>query len=246
MEILNYLKKNGAKWIPLLLVLITIVLGYSSGIYRALDVETLRYHHVELTEYVNNNPILTPFMFIISYAMIITFFIPGWLCFALLGGFLFPQPFSTLYLAIGATLGALLFFLVIRAPLQAIFSTTKTFRFRKIREMFNKSPTTCMLFLRIVPFFPFWFVCLIGGYFNAPLSTYIWTTLIGVFPYAFLFTRSGRGLNMAFESLEKFPSLGSILTPEIKMILTCAGVFVALCILIIKWTKRDRPTQSSD
>ena len=52
-----------------------------------------------------------------------------------------------------------------------------------------------MLFLRLVPIFPFWLVNMSPAFFGVPLYTYYWTTLFGVIPYAFLVTQAGTGLS---------------------------------------------------
>lgn len=214
--------------------------GYFSGLYKSLDYETLRYHHVELTEYVNDSPIMTPFMFMGTYAFATALSIPGGLILSLIGGFLFKQPWAMLYVLIGATVGATLIFLAAKTAIGDLLRKKAGPRLAKMEKGFNKNPASYLLFLRFVPLFPFWLVNLAPAFFNVRLWTFIWTTFVGIAPGAFVITQAGRGLGAIFESNEEF-SLKTLFNTQLNIALICLGVFSLLPILIRKWKeKHDR------
>ncbi len=229
--------KTFKKFIPLIIIVALMAVGYFTGIYRALDFETLRYHHQELTEYVNNNPILTPFMFMGVYLVATALSIPGGLFLSLIGGFLFPQPWCTIYVVIGATLGATCLFLAARTAVGGFLKEKAGPWLAKMEAGFNKNAASYMLFLRFIPVFPFWLVNLAPAFFNVRLRTYIWTTFVGVIPGSFVFTQAGRGLNSIFESSEDF-SLSLIFNTNVKIALICLAIFALVPIIIKKWREK--------
>lgn len=228
-----------SKWkrfIPLLIILILMAIGYFSGFYKALNFDTLKYHHNELTEYVNNNPISTPFIYMGTYMAVTALSIPGGLLLSLLGGFLFPQPWCTIYVLIGATTGATILFLAARTAIGNFLRKKAGPRLAKMEKGFNKNAASYLLFLRFVPIFPFWLVNIAPAFFNVRLKTYIWTTLVGITPGAFVFTQAGRGLGAIFETADEF-SVNAILNPQLKIALICLGIFALLPIIIKKLRK---------
>ncbi|NGX38881.1 MAG: hypothetical protein KR126chlam1_00197 [Chlamydiae bacterium] len=229
------------RYIPLVIILVIMAVGFFSGFYQAIDFETLRYHHNELTEYVNNKPILTPFLFMGIYAAATALSIPGGLFLSLLGGFLFPQPWCTLYVVIGATTGACMLFLAAKTAFGDSLKKKAGPRLKKMEKGFEKNAGNYLLFLRFVPLFPFWLVNIAPAFFNVPFWTYFWTTLIGISPGAFVFTHAGRGLNAVFEQPDGF-SLENIFNLQVKIALVGLGLFALLPILIkkIREKKNDR------
>ncbi len=225
------------KYIPILLIALLMAYGYFSGLYKSFDYETLRYHHVELTEYVNNYPVMTPFLFMGVYAAATALSIPGGLFLSLLGGFLFPQPLCTLYVLVGATVGATFLFLAAKTALGEYFKKKADTRLSKMEEGFNKNAVSYLLFLRLSPIFPFWLVNLAPAFFNVRLRTYIWTTFVGIAPGAFAFTQAGRGLSSIFESQESF-SIASIFTTEMKIALISLAIFALIPVFIRKWREK--------
>lgn len=225
------------KFIPILIIITLMLVGYFTGFYRSLDFDTLKYHHNELIEYVNNNPIMTPFMFMGAYAASTALSIPGGLLLSLLGGFLFRQPLCTIYVVIGATTGATLLFLAARTALGDFLKKRAGPFLKKMEKGFNENAVSYMLFLRFVPLFPFWLVNLAPAFFRVRLRTYIWTTLVGITPGAFVFTQAGRGLGAIFETSEDF-SLASVLNIETKIALIALGIFALIPIFVKKWRKK--------
>lgn len=226
------------KYIPILVILILMAIGYFSGFFRSLDFETLRYHHAELTEYVNNNPIMTPFMFIGAYIAVAALSIPGGLILSLLGGFLFRQPWCTLYVLVGATTGATLLFLAARTAIGDLLKRKARPFLAKMEKGFRRDAVNYMLFLRLIPFFPFWIVNLAPAFFNVRLRSFIWTTAVGILPGTILSTQAGRGLNSIFERNEEF-SIQSFFTPEVRIALICLGIFALLPIFLKRiWKKK--------
>lgn len=221
------------RFIPLIIIIALMAVGYFTGFYKALNFDNLRQHHMELMQLVENHPVLAPLIFMGIYLVATALSIPGGLFLSLIGGYLFHQPWSTIYVLIGATIGATCLFLAARTALGDALKKKGGPWLAKMEEGFNKNAANYMLFLRFVPIFPFWLVNLAPAFFNVRLRTYIWTTLIGIAPGAFVFTQAGRGLGAVFESSEEF-SVASILNDDVKIALIALAVFALVPIIIKK------------
>ena len=79
------------RFIPLFIIVAIMISLYFVGFYKAISFETIRNHHIEMTEYVHDHPILAPFLFTGSYMALAALSIPGAMFFSLIGGYLFLQ-----------------------------------------------------------------------------------------------------------------------------------------------------------
>ena len=163
--------------------------------------------------------------------------LPGGAILSLFGGFLFPQPFSTIYVVIGATIGAALIFLAARSALGEILYKKAGNIFNKMEKGFQENAISYLFFLRLVPIFPFWIVNLAAAFFRVSFWTYLWTTFLGIAPGSFVFTQAGAGLSAIFETGQTF-SLSTIFNMQIRIALIALGIFALIPILIKKFKKR--------
>ena len=65
----------------------------------------------------------------------------------------------------------------------------------KLSEGFQKDALSYMLFLRLVPAFPFWFVNIAPAVLGVPLKTFVLGTFVGIIPATFAFASAGAGLD---------------------------------------------------
>ena len=84
----------------------------------------------------------------------------------------------------------------------------------KMREGFNENALSYMLFLRLIPAFPFFVVNLVPAFLGVPLGTYVIGTLLGIIPGSVVFASFGAGIGAIFDRGESL-SVSAVLTPEI-------------------------------
>lgn len=214
------------KYLPFLLIVSLMIWAYVTGLHQALTFDTLRQHQKEIREFVANNPLTAPLAYIALYLFIMILSIPGAFFLTLLGGFLFPQPLATLYVLIGATLGALLFFLAAKLAFGRLLENTK------IYTKFNKKSAGYLLFLRLIPFMPFALTNLTAALFNTRFWTFIWTMLLGTLPSAIAYTLAGRSLGGLFAEEQFDPTL--LILPEIRIVLLFLALFAFIPILFTR------------
>jgi len=225
------------RFLPITIILVGLAVIYLTGAYKYLSFETLKANHKLLKIFIENHPFFVPLLFILSYIIFTAISVPGGIFLSLLGGYLFPQPLSTIYVVFSATCGATLIFLAARTALGDTLKKKAGPFLRKMETGFQKNAANYLLFLRLVPLFPFWIVNLTPAFFGVSLRTFVWTTLVGIIPESLVLTLIGGGLEKIFESDQPF-SLAAIFNIQLKIALTLLGL-LALVPIIIKRTRKS-------
>lgn len=232
------MNRSSKRFLPLITIFVGMAIIYFTGVFKYLSFETLKTNHKLLKTFVGVHPVLIPFLFIFAYIIFTALSIPGGIFLSLLGGYLFPQPFSTVYVVFSATCGATLIFLAARTSLgDSLRKRTGSF-LRKMEDGFQKNAASYLLFLRFVPLFPFWIVNLAPAFFGISLRTFVWTTLVGITPGSLVFTLAGGGLEKVFENEQPF-SIAAIFNTQLKIALILLGLFALIPIIIKRMKKHD-------
>ena len=230
---------------PLIFLLLVMFLIYFFDLSQYLSFENLKKNRNALKEFVSAHSILAPLIYTTLYIVVAALSIPGAVFLTLSGGFLFPQPYSTLFTITGATLGATCLFLITQFALADILKKTAGPSIYRLQKGLEENTVSYLLFLRFVPLFPFWLVNLAPALFGVPLFTFFWTTLVGVSPGSFVFCQAGAGLNAIFDSGQEF-SIGSILNSNMKIAVGALGVFSLMPLILKKLGLFPKNTPPSD
>jgi uncharacterized membrane protein YdjX (TVP38/TMEM64 family) len=113
----------------------------------------------------------------------------------LAGGFLFGWFWGGLASMVAATAGAIIVFLVARSALGELLAARAGPWLERLRQGFQEDAFNYLLFLRLVPIFPFWLVNLAPPLLGVSLSTYVLATAIGIIPGSFAYSIAGQGLD---------------------------------------------------
>jgi uncharacterized membrane protein YdjX (TVP38/TMEM64 family) len=236
--------KHLKRFLPVIIILIGMAALYFSGLYHYLSFDALRTYHLTLKALIAEHPIAFPVLYILSYIALTALSVPGAIFLTLLGGYLFPQPLSTIYVVFSATCGATLIFLAARTALGDSLKKKAGPFLKKMEKGFENNAVSYMLFLRFVPVFPFWIVNLAPAFLGVSLWTYVWTTFIGIAPGSLVFTLAVDSLEKILDSQQAF-SISAIFNTELKIALTLLGVLALVPIIIKKLKKphdRNPPT----
>jgi len=227
------------RFIPLLIIVVLMIVAYSLGVHKYLTFDVLQKNHQAIKGFVAGHPILTPVVFTLFYAIATSLSLPGGAILSLIGGFLFPVPWSTLYVLIGATLGASGIFLAAKTAFGEMLRKKAGPFVKKMETGFQKNAWSYLLFLRFVPLFPFWLVNIAPALFNVRFVTYVWTTFVGIIPGAYVYTQTGAGLGAIFEEGGSL-SLDTIFNWQLRIALIALALFSLIPIVIKKWFARRR------
>lgn len=200
--------------LPLVAVVGAIVAFFALDLDRYLSFEALRENRAFLKSWTAEHTVLAAIVFVVGYCLMVALSLPGAVWATLAGGFVFGTWTGGLYVIVGATLGALLIFLIARYALADFFRAKAGAAIQRMEAGFNADALSYMFVLRLVPLFPFWLVNLVPAFLGVKVRTYIIGTFFGIMPGSFVYASVGNGLGAVFEAGGR-PDLGIIFAPEV-------------------------------
>jgi len=221
------------RFLPLAILLLAIVVVLASGLAEYLSFEQLKQNRSQLLDFVDRHAVLAPLLFMAIYAAVIALSIPGGAVLTVAGGFLFGIGLATLYVVVAATAGASLVFLAAKTALGDSLRAKAGPWMRRMETGFRENALNYLLFLRLIPAFPFWLVNLVPAFLGVPFPTYVVGTFLGIIPGTLVYASVGNGLGAVFEAGQS-PDLGIIFRPAI--LLPIVGLAV-LAILPVAYRK---------
>ncbi|MDE1937948.1 MAG: TVP38/TMEM64 family protein [Alphaproteobacteria bacterium] len=221
-------KEVPTNWFRVLLLpgLIALALAAVFGLHieRYLSFEALAENRAWLLAQVARNAIIAALSFGFVYVLATTLSLPGSSILTMGAGFLFGLYWGSVIAVTAATVGATLLFLVARTSLGEFTRRRTQSALSKLQEGFAKDALSYLLFLRLVPAFPFWLINLAAAFLDVRLRTFVLGTFLGIIPGAVVYASVGNGLGAILDHGQK-PDLGIILTPPILIpMLALAGL----------------------
>lgn len=218
-----------------------LALFFALGLHEQVNFELLRDNRQALADWVAESGWIAGLVFMVLYAVVVAFSLPAGGLMTIAGGFLFGTLAATSYVVVGATLGASLLFLAAKSALGDSLKKRLGPSFEKIMNGFNEDAFSYMMFLRLVPAFPFFIVNLAPAFMGIKFRTYFITTLIGIIPGTFVFASIGNGLGAIFDAGE-MPDLSIITSPVILVPFVGLAVLALVPIIV----RRKRARESSE
>ncbi len=210
--------------LALLLVAAGIVAARSLGLGDLIRLEKV----AKLKQWIEGYGALAPVVFIAGYIFATVVFVPG-LPVTVLGGVAFGPLWGTLYVWIGATIGAGLAFLVAR---YAVRSTVERWvqaspRIAKMDGQVAEHGWRIVMLTRLVPIFPFNLQNYAYGITRIGFWPYLITSSICILPATAAFTFAGGALSDGRGDVKRTFAY-----------LAIAGVLLVLISLIPRWLQR--------
>ncbi|XP_005989741.1 transmembrane protein 41B [Latimeria chalumnae] len=132
-----------------------------------------------------------------TYVFLQTFAIPGSIFLSILSGFLYPFPLALFLVCLCSGLGAsfcyMLSYLVGR-PVVYKYLTEKAVKWSQQVDKHRDHLINYIIFLRITPFLPNWFINITSPVINVPLKVFFFGTFLGVAPPSFVAIKAGTTL----------------------------------------------------
>ena len=222
------------KILPLLILLIGFALFFYFHLYQYLTFTALQQHRDFLHQWTTQHPLLSPFIFMGAYIIAVAISIPGAVILTLIGGFLFGIILGTLYVVTSASIGAIIIFLAARSAFRTLFINKAKPWLEKMEKGFQKNALQYLLFLRLVPLFPFWLVNIVPALLNVQLRTYIIATFFGIIPGSLVYVSVGNGLDTLFQTGQT-PDLSIIFKPTILLPILGLAILSLVSVIYRKW-----------
>ena len=203
-----------------------IVIGCGIGLFvyfdlaRWLSLEALKANRDHLLAFTEANYTGAVVLFIALYIAVTGLSLPGATILTLAGGFLFGSLPATIFVNLGATIGATLAFLAARYVLRDWVERKFGRWLEPLQEGFAKNAFSYLMTLRLIPLFPFFAVNLVSGLTRMNIGTYAAATALGIIPGSFVYAYAGRQLGT-------LNSLREIASPHVL------GAFVLLGVLAL-------------
>ena len=179
-----------------------IAAAYATGWHRQLSLETLVRHRTTIDAFIGAHYIGALAIYVGIYITSVSLSIPASLLLTVAGGILFGPVAGPLAAIVGSATGGTVVFLVAKTALgEGLLRRAGPFAM-KFADGFRADAFSYLLFLRLVPVFPFWLVNLAPALFGIGLRTFVSATLLGIAPAAFAFGFVGAGLDSVIAAQE--------------------------------------------
>jgi len=239
-----------SRWLPLAILASLVILVFSMGWHQQLSLSNLIINRAAMHEYVTNNFWTAAVAYAIIYVVATALLFPAASLITIAGGLVFGSVLATLLTEFGATTGATILFLAVRTSFGSFLSERAGPFLKKLSAGFNENAFSYLLFLRLVPAFPFWLVNVAPAFFNVRINTYVSATALGILPGTFAYALLGEGLDSLIVAQEMADpgcadagtckvDLSAAITPQIVAAIVGLIIVSILPIAIKKW--RNKP-----
>jgi uncharacterized membrane protein YdjX (TVP38/TMEM64 family) len=235
----------------------TVVLAGAAYIASGggVSLESLVRHRAAIDDFVASHRMLAIFVYVGIYITVVAVSLPGAALLTLTGGFLFGIAVGASAAVISATVGATLIFLVARTALGEPLLRRAGPRATQLARGFREDAFSYLLFLRLVPAFPFFLVNLVPAFAGVRLGPFVAATAIGIIPGAIVFALAGAGLDSMIAAQKNsydqcIAAKGAdcrlvfepadVLTPQLIAALVALGMLALMPVAVKFWRTRSR------
>lgn len=246
------------RWLPLVVIAGLMVLVFAMGWHKLLSFKTIGLNYDVMKAFIAKNLLAAVALYILAYIAVVSLSLPGGLVMTLTGGLLFGWQLGAPATVVGATIGATIIFLIAKTSFGEGLAAKAGPWIGKLKDGFKENALSYLLFLRLVPAFPFVVVNLAPALLGVPLRTYMIGTFFGMMPGTTAFSIAGAGLgsvveaqNVAYKAcLAKNPSAGDALCPytidtsklvttELLIAFAALGFVALIPVAVKKWSNRN-------
>jgi uncharacterized membrane protein YdjX (TVP38/TMEM64 family) len=207
------------------------VAAHFSGVIDILSPEAILARRQALRDFVSAHPVLAPLVFAAAYLVVAALALPVAAILSLLGGFLFGVWLGAALVLVAATAGALIVFALARSAIGEPLRRKAGPLYTKIAANMRENAFGYLLFMRLVPLFPFFLVNLVAALFDMTARSFVLATVIGMAPATVIYVNFGRQIGTV-------ASFRDLLSPGVLMALIGLGLLVLTPIIYQQWVKR--------
>lgn len=212
---------NIRKIIIILALATGLALFFLLDLQRFLSLEALRANRRALQEFQASNPVAMAAGFMLVYIVQTALSLPGATIMSLAAGAIFGTILGSLYAIGAASIGATLAFLATRYLLRDVVLDRFGTRLEGINRELENRGLNYLLFLRLVPLFPFFLINLAAGLTRLPLRTFFIGTLLGIIPGGIVYVNAGA-------SLATIDSLAQVASPRVVISFALLGLMALI------------------
>lgn len=203
--------------IILLFVLMAMLAAGAFGFAQGgLRFANLVHHREAVAAFVAEHRVVAVLAFMGVYVAVAALSIPGSAVLTITAGFLFGVLLGAAASVVGATIGATFVFLLARTAVGEPLLKRAGTRGIQLARGFRDHAFSYLLFLRLVPLFPFFLVNLVPAVAGVRLAPFVAATMLGIVPAALIYSLGGTGLD-------------SVITEQVKAHAQCVARGESAC-----------------
>jgi len=210
-----------------LLFAAVILFFYLSGIGEYVTLGYLKSRLNEFLDYYESHKLFVIAVYGAVYVLFTAFSLPGAVVLTLAGGAIFGVLTGTLVVSLSSTTGATLAFIGARYMFRDWIEKKYRGNIAKFSEGIAENGFSYLLFLRLVPIFPFFIINVVMGLTRVDLKTYVLASWIGMLPGTFVFIYAGA-------QLSGIDSIGSVMSGRVLLAFLMLGILALLPIFYKK------------
>lgn len=224
--------KQKNKLILILVLLVILILTLRMvGVSAIFSLQNLIYHRDQLLNFVDQHYLSAVLMYLLIYIAVVTVNLPIIPFLMIAGGLLFGFEAGLIYTLLGAVLGAIGSFWLLKYFFNYLVSERVLVKLNNFNRDLQRFGALYLLSLNLLSIVPFFIVNSLAVLGRVSLWTFIWTTAVGVMPLAILLTYMGRQLG-------KFSSIKDILTVPVLVLFVSLAILSFLPVLVVKLRER--------
>lgn len=245
-------------WLPLAIILALTIVAYVLGWNERLSFKTIGLNYEILRDFIDSHTFVALLIYMATYIVIIALSLPIGILMTLAGGLLFGWLIAAPATILGATIGATIVFLAAKTSLGTFLAARAGPWLCRLSQGFKANALSYLLFLRLVPAFPFCIVNVVPALLGVPLRTFVLGTFLGIIPGTYAFAVAGSGLASVIEAQNEVyraclalhsdsPAAScpytidtsALITTEILFAFALLGIVALIPVAIDKWSKRN-------
>ncbi|MEL6373093.1 MAG: VTT domain-containing protein [Pseudomonadota bacterium] len=243
------------RFLPLIVVGALMVAVFATGLHKYLSLEVIGRNYDALTAFISNNLVLSLLIYAGIYIAVTALSLPGALALTLAGGLLFGWQIGAPVTILAATLGASLIFLIAKSSVGDSLAAKAGPAVAKLRAGFQEDAFSYLLFLRLVPAFPFFIVNIAPALLGVKLRTFFFGTLLGIIPGSTAFSFAASQLGTVIEKTNADHAAcvaqkgeanctysidtSALVSKEIIFAFAAIGVVALIPVVLKKWRARN-------
>ncbi|MEJ2314596.1 MAG: TVP38/TMEM64 family protein [Nitrospirota bacterium] len=201
-------------------LIIVVAAAWYSGLNEYLSFESLKGHREALLALVESHYALSLAIYALA-AISTAFFVPGSIPVTIVGGLMFGVARGAFFMLLSATLGDTLAFLLSRNLIGRWVQHRYESQLRLFNSEVERHGHNYMITLRVMPLLPCFLLNYFAGITRMPVSSFVWTTALGMLPGSVVYAFAGNELG-------RIESPGEIMTPRLVAALALLALFAML------------------
>ncbi|BDC34827.1 TVP38/TMEM64 family protein [Candidatus Dependentiae bacterium Noda2021] len=213
--------------IIVLIVAALVAIVWHNGFKEHATLSNLQDNIKHLEQFVQTHYLKSVLMYIGAYATEVILVLPLSALLTLTSGFLFGVVPGVAYTIVGATIGATISFLLVRYLFGHILQKKYATQLVAFNAAVEQQGWWYLMMTRFIFVIPFFVINILAGLTKVPLTTFMWTTALGIIPSSFIYAYTGK-------QLTEINSLRDIFTPKVLLAFIMLGLFAAFPAILNK------------